>query len=105
GNNEDAIPDLAKPFFDRSPKIMENNGRLSQSQDPLIFNGDLIFFHATVRAEGVEREITADNWKPYVLGKIEKYDIHCEHQDMIKPEPLAEIGRILAQKLDESCRD
>ncbi|KAL1915185.1 uncharacterized protein VTP21DRAFT_7461 [Calcarisporiella thermophila] len=103
GNHGDIIPDLAKPFFERTPKIVENNGRLAQSQAPLVFNGDLLIFRATVQTEDIdERLITPNEWKPYVLGKIETYDIHCGHEDMIKPEPLAEIGRILAQKLDES---
>ncbi|KAG0296416.1 hypothetical protein BGZ97_004534, partial [Linnemannia gamsii] len=42
-----------------------------------------------------------DLWKPYVLGHIEAYNIHCKHDEMDRPAPIAEIGRILTQKLNE----
>ncbi|KAG0195852.1 hypothetical protein BGX28_000525 [Mortierella sp. GBA30] len=101
GKNEDVVPELAS-FFERTPKIMGNNDRLSESQAPRIINSDLLLLRATAKEEGFGMLITPDEWKPYVLGEIETHDIHCAHLEMVEPEHLAEIGRILAQKLDQS---
>ncbi|KAF9181422.1 hypothetical protein BGZ49_004852, partial [Haplosporangium sp. Z 27] len=87
------------PFFERAPKIFENNGRLARSCAPLIFSGDLLIFRATTQVEENERLITLDEWEPYIRGRIEMYDIHCGHEDMIKSENLMEIGQILSKAL------
>ncbi|KAG0202291.1 hypothetical protein BGX28_005148 [Mortierella sp. GBA30] len=102
GKNEHDVPDLAKPFFKRTAKVFKNNGRLAGSQAPHVTNGNLILLRATMKVESTERLITPDEWKPYVLGEIETHDIHCAHVDMVESEPLAEIGRILTEKLEES---
>ncbi|WP_237574403.1 MULTISPECIES: hypothetical protein [Burkholderiaceae] len=31
--------------------------------------------------------IALDAWRPYVLGKMETYDIACTHDDMDRPGP------------------
>jgi hypothetical protein len=36
-----------------------------------------------------------------VLGNIETHDIACTHDDMDRPGPSAEIGRVLREKLDQ----
>ncbi|KAF9186445.1 hypothetical protein BGZ49_004179 [Haplosporangium sp. Z 27] len=101
GNNEENTPELAQPFFERAPKILENNGRLAKTCAPLIFSGDLFIFRATTPVEENERLVALDEWEPYIGGRIEMYDIHCKHGDMIKSENLMEIGQILSKKLDE----
>ncbi|KAG0200114.1 hypothetical protein BGX28_006754, partial [Mortierella sp. GBA30] len=45
--------------------------------------------------------LSADDWKPFVLGKIWVHDIECEHTRMDLPEATAIIGRVLRQKLNE----
>ncbi|KAF8956659.1 hypothetical protein BGZ46_002342, partial [Entomortierella lignicola] len=104
GNNEENTPEPAQPFFERAPKILENNERLARSCAPLVFSGDLLIFRATTQVEENERLIALDEWEPYIGGRIKMYDIHCGHEDMIKSENLMEIGQILSKKLDE-CYD
>ncbi|KAF9357889.1 hypothetical protein BGX26_002891 [Mortierella sp. AD094] len=101
GSKEGVIPALATPFSEKALRIGENNRRLAKAQAPLIFSGDLLIFRATARQENVGRLISPDSWRQYCHVEIEMYDIHCKHNDMVKPEPISEIGRILAQKLDE----
>jgi thioesterase domain-containing protein len=98
GSNGDAIPDHAKPFFDKASLIHKNNGRLLRTCTPPVITSDVVLLRATEDAAPL---ISADVWKPYVHGEIESYDIHCEHEDMVKPEHLAKIGQILARRLDE----
>ncbi|KAF9954502.1 hypothetical protein BGZ70_010541 [Mortierella alpina] len=103
GNKEMYSPDLINPFLEKAPIIARNNIRIGGLQAPCVFGGDLLIFRAT---ESQEREepLRPDDWKPYVLGTIQVYDIDCQHHFMYMPEPTAEIGRILSQKLDESHR-
>jgi hypothetical protein len=35
------------------------------------------------------------------MGKINVFDIDCEHNYMDQPAPLSEIGSVLAQRLNE----
>ncbi|MET9662689.1 amino acid adenylation domain-containing protein [Streptomyces sp. NPDC006510] len=60
------------------------------------FGGDAVFFNAarTPAATG-----GADAWAPHVTGRVEEYDIDCEHWDMTTAEPLREIGKVLAEEL------
>ncbi|MYQ88489.1 MULTISPECIES: non-ribosomal peptide synthetase [unclassified Streptomyces] len=60
------------------------------------FGGDAVFFNAarTPAASG-----GADAWAPHVAGRVEEYDIDCEHWDMTTAEPLREIGKALAEEL------
>jgi thioesterase domain-containing protein len=46
-------------------------------------------------------ETAPEAWKPYIDGKIEAHDITSKHHRMTKPGPLAQIGPILATKLQE----
>ena len=75
---------------------------LSQSE-PELFVGDILFFRSTIIPEWFE-PIHVNAWEPYVHGTLEAYDIHCRHKDMCQPEPLAEIGEIISEKLNSMYR-
>jgi hypothetical protein len=59
-----------------------------------------MLFRATEPLEPSGPILSAQAWEPYVLGEIEVHDIHCRHADMDRPQPMAEIGFILARKLE-----
>jgi thioesterase domain-containing protein len=42
---------------------------------------------------------TPETWSPYIGGRTETVVIDCGHNDMTSREPIAEIGRVLAEKL------
>ncbi|WP_343310886.1 amino acid adenylation domain-containing protein [Bacillus atrophaeus] len=67
---------------------------------PKTYHGSLLFFRSTVIPEWFD-PIEPDSWMQYVNGRIEQHDIDCRHKDLCQPGPLAEIGQILAEKLDE----
>ncbi|KAG0195747.1 hypothetical protein BGX28_000698, partial [Mortierella sp. GBA30] len=104
GNNDQYSPELANPFLNRIPAIGQNNTRIGRAQAPRVIKGDLLVFRATVLPKGVEKLWSPDDWKPYVLGKIEVCDIECEHNYMDLPEPTAIIARVLNQKLKNRRR-
>ncbi|KAG0201175.1 hypothetical protein BGX31_003871, partial [Mortierella sp. GBA43] len=101
GENGDAIPDHAKPFFERALLVCKNNEQLFRTHAPLAINANVVLLRATESSMPTIPLLNLDHWRPYVLGEIESYDIHCAHEDMIQPENLAAVGQILARKLDE----
>ncbi|KAF9109613.1 hypothetical protein BGX27_007414, partial [Mortierella sp. AM989] len=83
--------------WEKARHIIRNNINLSKEISPSIYTGDLIFFRATDSASVIDPSI----WLPFTCGTIVVHDIECKHLDMDKPEPMEEIGRILAKKLGE----
>ncbi|KAA6474872.1 amino acid adenylation domain-containing protein [Bacillus swezeyi] len=75
-----------------------NSVRILSAYKPQPYHGDLLFFRSTVIPEWFD-PIDPEAWLPYLHGKIEKHDIDCRHKDLCQPGPLAEIGRVLAEKL------
>ena len=61
-----------------------------------VFDGDLLFFTATVDDQGF-----AAQWPPYVTGRIQQHAIACAHRDMASPENAAQIGALIAGALDQ----
>ncbi|WP_336155544.1 non-ribosomal peptide synthetase DhbF [Bacillus sp. 204(2023)] len=70
------------------------------SYKPKTFRGNVLFFRSTIIPEWFD-PIEPDSWKPYINGQIEQIDIECRHKDLCQPEPLAQIGKVLAVKLEE----
>jgi nonribosomal peptide synthetase DhbF len=77
---------------------MAHNRHIVGHYVPGRFDGDVLFFLATEgRTEGAP---TAEVWSEYVGGEVVSHRIESAHTEMNHPEPLAEIGRILAATLD-----
>lgn len=70
------------------------------SYKPKTFRGNVLFFRSTIIPEWFD-PIEPDSRKPYINGQIEQIDIDCRHKDLCQPEPLAQIGKVLAVKLEE----
>ncbi|MGZ3292337.1 MAG: thioesterase domain-containing protein, partial [Xanthobacteraceae bacterium] len=77
-------------------QVMKQNGRLARNFLPQRFSGDVLLFAATQDGGRPETE----QWKPYVTGKISVHEVECEHVHMMRPIPLTQIGRVLADALD-----
>ncbi|MCY7857777.1 amino acid adenylation domain-containing protein [Bacillus sonorensis] len=88
--DESAIMNLKETYV--------NSVRILSAYKPKTYHGNLLFFRSTVIPEWFD-PIEPESWLPYLNGEIEQHDIDCRHKDLCQPEPLAEIGRILAEKL------
>jgi nonribosomal peptide synthetase DhbF len=73
--------------------------RLLKSFLPRPFHGNLLFFRATLSADGSSQH-SIDAWHPYICGRIEVHDIACLHDKMMHPKPLAQIGPVLTAALN-----
>ncbi|OKI00759.1 non-ribosomal peptide synthetase [Streptomyces sp. CB02923] len=81
-------------------EVTVNSGRLSYGYTPKRFGGDLVVFVATAdRPANSQAWDAVGGWRPFVAGDIEPHDIAIDHNNMLQPAPLAQIGRIVAEKL------
>ncbi|MEV0320301.1 amino acid adenylation domain-containing protein [Streptomyces sp. NPDC050658] len=80
--------------------VLRNMSGFAPDHTPRTFAGDLLLFVAT--AEQSARQSAADaaaSWRPYIEGVIEPHEIPVGHHDMLRPEPVARIARVIAGKL------
>ena len=80
--------------------IYINNVRIMRKFVPDHYIGDAVFFAALPDSTDQNSRRDLNIWRPYIEGRVDKHDIACKHNDMTQPEPLAGIGRVLAEKLD-----
>jgi amino acid adenylation domain-containing protein len=80
-------------------KVAKNNLRIVIESSWPVYRGDALLFRATELSDLSIPLLSARAWDPYVRGKIEVHDIQCRHEHMDRPQPMAEVGRILAHKL------
>ncbi|CBW75576.1 Non-ribosomal peptide synthetase modules [Mycetohabitans rhizoxinica HKI 454] len=78
-------------FFEKTPQMIERYVPRSS------FEGDVLHIKAALEKPGFRPE--PETWQAYVKGHVEMHSIDCEHGAMMQPEPLAQIGPIIAQKL------
>jgi amino acid adenylation domain-containing protein len=93
--DESAIAALANVFA--------NNRTLIGGFEPQTLDRDLLVFVAEPDETVTDAELTqrVEQWRPHVTGKIEYRVVRCTHPHMMQPEPAAEIGRVIAEKLEE----
>ncbi len=93
--DEDNVAALARAFA--------NNRRLFMAYEPARYRGDLLVLVAEEDASVPAADLAerAERWRPYVDGRIEYRRIPHAHPYLMRPEPAAEIGRVLNEKLRE----
>ncbi|PHQ52121.1 non-ribosomal peptide synthetase [Streptomyces cinnamoneus] len=74
-----------------------NTNHLVRAFDHRVFEGDVLFFRATV--ETIDDTLTPETWTPYVTGRIDNTNVACSHKDMTLPEPIAHIASVIADRL------
>jgi nonribosomal peptide synthetase DhbF len=80
--------------------VFVNSVRILSEYRPEPFTGNILFFRSASMPEWSE-PICPEAWQPYIRGRIDQHDIDCHHKDMCQPKPLADIGLVLVQKLQE----
>ncbi|MER7050273.1 alpha/beta fold hydrolase, partial [Streptomyces jumonjinensis] len=83
-------------------RVNEHNVRILHDFTPRPYHGDLtLFIAAQGRPDIGQPAGSADSWTPYVKGNVEAIRIDSDHDGMMKPKPLAEIGRLISARLQE----
>ncbi|MGB8944539.1 MAG: alpha/beta fold hydrolase, partial [Streptomyces sp.] len=80
--------------------VVRNMSGFAPDHTPRPSRGDLLLFVAA--ADRTEDRTVADavaSWRPYIEGDIESHEVPVGHYDMLKPEALSRVTRVLTQKL------
>ncbi|MFF1785992.1 amino acid adenylation domain-containing protein [Kitasatospora sp. NPDC058243] len=81
-------------------RIYLNTNHLVRGHDHRPFDGDVLFFRATV--DTIDETLVPELWIPYVSGRIDNTDVACSHKDMTLPAPIAHIARVITDHLEKS---
>ncbi|MCF3103761.1 amino acid adenylation domain-containing protein [Streptomyces roseoverticillatus] len=78
-------------------RVFAHHGALQSGFVPRAFQGDVLLFEATEgKAAGSPRP---GAWRPYVTGRIDVTPVKGEHGELTRPDRLAQIGPVLADRL------
>ncbi|MFD3471226.1 amino acid adenylation domain-containing protein [Streptomyces sp. NPDC058682] len=94
---------MERRHVSRLVHVVNNNVRLAAGWQPPRIAADVLAFVATPDP-GADAHLVgkaADGWRPFLDGRLESHQVACSHQEMTQPGPLAEIGRVLAERLPE----
>ncbi|MER5498251.1 amino acid adenylation domain-containing protein [Streptomyces sp. NPDC002561] len=94
---DSALAGLGEQDITAMARVYGEAGELMRRYRPRRFTGDMLFFVATL--DKVEFSPTPQTWQPYVDGGIEVHFVERSHTDLLKPAPLAEIARVVADRL------
>jgi nonribosomal peptide synthetase MxcG len=75
----------------------QNINLARQSPLPDRYRGQLVFFSATQNRP--DPSLTHRMWQPFIEGKIENYDLDCDHAGIMTNQSLPAIAKILATHL------
>ncbi|MFB4314444.1 amino acid adenylation domain-containing protein [Actinomadura sp. 21ATH] len=96
----DALATLGEDDLVNVYRNYENGLRQAEAYRPGRFRGDLLFFTA-LRGRTAASPTAAGNWGPLVTGEVEDHPIDSEHHQVTEPGPVAEMGAVLAARLDK----
>ncbi|MGW7078462.1 amino acid adenylation domain-containing protein [Streptomyces sp. NPDC054866] len=80
--------------------VVRNMSGFAPDHTPRPSHGDLLLFVAA--ADRTEERPVAEavaTWRPFIEGDIETHEVPVGHYDMLKPEALSRITRVVARKL------
>ncbi|WP_189267314.1 non-ribosomal peptide synthase/polyketide synthase [Streptomyces fuscichromogenes] len=98
-----ALQGLTEQQIEVIVHIMINNAKLAVDFVPAAFDGDLLLFNSTIDRDG--DDAGPATWRPYIAGRIESHEITTRHNRMTEAGSLAQIGPILAARLDAATDD
>ncbi|MFI0260632.1 amino acid adenylation domain-containing protein [Streptomyces sp. NPDC017056] len=93
------LADIGERHVAALAEVFANSRELAAAHAPGRFDGDILHFTAT--AGRPDEAPTAAAWEPFATGRVHRYAVDCTHHDMCRSEPLADIGRVLAERLED----
>ncbi|MFE0106754.1 amino acid adenylation domain-containing protein [Streptomyces sp. NPDC059009] len=100
---EHALAGLEARHVAAVERVAANNQAVGDALRPGVHRGDVLYFFATEgRGQDAPR---VDSWRRHVAGRLEIHEIACAHDEMTRPGPIAEIGRVLKRNLEQAPAD
>ncbi|WP_236008804.1 amino acid adenylation domain-containing protein [Actinomadura physcomitrii] len=97
---DDALATLREDDLVNVYRNYENGLHQAERYRPGRYRGDVVFFTA-LRGRTADSPTGPSNWGPLVEGRIEDYPLDVEHHFLLEPGPAAEMGAVLAARLDK----
>ncbi|MFD4766595.1 amino acid adenylation domain-containing protein [Streptomyces niveus] len=97
GSAERMAEDFGQDGATAMARAFATNAGLQHTYEPKKLDGDVLFFEAM--ADRFPGAPEPESWQPFVTGRLEVRPIDAAHGAMVRPEPLAEIGPLLAARL------
>ncbi|WP_232383088.1 non-ribosomal peptide synthetase [Actinomadura violacea] len=97
---DDALATLREDDLVNVYRNYENGLHQAERYRPGRYRGDVVFFTA-LQGRTADSPTGPSNWGPLVEGQIEDYPLDVEHHFLLEPGPAAEMGAVLAAKLDK----
>jgi thioesterase domain-containing protein len=79
---------------------MRNHDALLKSFVPSPFAGRMVLFTAVAGQTPAAVAERTSRWPAYVSGEVATYRVNVAHDDMMSPEPLAQVGIVVNAELD-----
>ncbi|MGW0330969.1 amino acid adenylation domain-containing protein [Streptomyces sp. NPDC003011] len=82
--------------------VNNNNWSLTVGYEPAVFDGDVLLLVATRDEDETpqaKKDRSVTRLRRFVTGEVEVREIDCEHRQLLQAGPVAEVGRILQERL------
>ncbi|MEV7130823.1 amino acid adenylation domain-containing protein [Streptomyces sp. NPDC093260] len=81
--------------------VNNNNWNLTIGYEPGVFDGNVLLIVATREEDGPgdKTERSVARLSRFVTGAVEVAEIDCEHRQLLQAGPVAEVGRLLQERL------
>ncbi|MPY58391.1 non-ribosomal peptide synthetase [Streptomyces spongiae] len=99
---KDHVGDLAgrdeERLLEISSDFVVNNVEILKKFQPPVFDGDALFFNATLNPEAPYM----DQWAPHIRGELHVQDVPSTHHEICRPEFAADIAAAIDSALDRT---
>ncbi|MGE5828636.1 MAG: alpha/beta fold hydrolase [Micromonosporaceae bacterium] len=82
-------------------RVIRNNVAVARVHPYGRVHSPLLFFSATRNQPTLAEKL--DSWRPYLDGPIEAVELDCRHREMLLPEPIAQLGPALSERLTRAA--
>ena len=94
GSGLDEWPDQRLRTLQR---VIKNNVLLARNHQPGRVRCTMLYVSAGRNPPDLARKL--DDWRPFIDGPIEAVELDCDHRYMMLPEPVAQLGPALSERL------
>jgi thioesterase domain-containing protein len=95
------LDDWPEPRLAALQRVTKNNVRIARAHQPGRVRCPLLFFSATRNPPGLAEKI--EGWRRFTDGPIDAVELDCGHRQMLLPEPVAQLGPALSERLGRAA--
>ena len=78
-------------------RVIRNNVAVARAHRPGRVHCPVLFFSATRNPPSLAEKLR--RWRSFTAGPVEAVELDCDHRQMLLPEPLAQLGPALSERL------